>query len=314
MGRSSVHSGGYGRLGVILAAFLISCGGGGGDSPPAESGAPVDGSVSSADGVPIYYHAEGKGDPALVFVHCWSCDSTYWEAQVRHFAPRHRVVTIDLGGHGRSGLNRAEWTIAAFARDVEAVVRKLDLKRIVLLGHSMGGPVVLEAARLMPERVVALLPVDTIHDAEAHVDDAEMRGFLEALENDFRGTTDPFVRGMFPEKADPALVDRIARDMASAPPEVALGALRSGISYDPRESLKALKISIHAINSEKYPLKLEVNRRYAPQFQVTVLPGTGHFPMLEATAEFNRATEEALAALPSGSPPAHAAAAAGDAR
>jgi pimeloyl-ACP methyl ester carboxylesterase len=284
------------RISLLFLLLLVCCGGppGGGG---ANDAAVIDASVPSADGVPIQYHAEGKGEPALVFIHCWSCDSTYWAEQVRHFAPLHRVVTLDLGGHGRSGPERGEWSIASFARDVEAVVKKLDLKRVVLLGHSMGGPVALEAARLMPERVVALVPVDTIQDAESKVDEADLKAYLEAMEKDFKGTTDRFVRTMFLESADPALVDRIASDMASAPPAVAIGAIRSGATYDARESLQALKIPIHAINSEKYPLKLEVNRRYAPQFLVTVMPGTGHFPMLEKPDEFSRVAGEVIASV-----------------
>ena len=72
----------------------------------------------SADGVPIHYKARGDGDIALVFVHGWCCNRSYWEKQLDHFAPHHRVVTIDLGGHGESGLKRESWSMAAFAGDV----------------------------------------------------------------------------------------------------------------------------------------------------------------------------------------------------
>ena len=101
----------------------------------------------------IHYDVHGQGDRALVFVHCWSCDTrTYWQNQVDEFAKDFRVVTVDLGGHGQSGMNRKEWTMAAFGADVAAVVNKLDLKNIVLVGHSMGGPVCLEAARRLQGR------------------------------------------------------------------------------------------------------------------------------------------------------------------
>src|SRR6267143_2759428 len=99
----------------------------------------MDGSVPSADRVPIHYHAEGSGSPALIFVHGWSCDGRYWSEQVRAFSPRHRVVIIDLAGHGESGKGRREWTIPAFARDVQSVIESLGLERVVLVGHSMSG-------------------------------------------------------------------------------------------------------------------------------------------------------------------------------
>lgn len=59
--------------------------------------------VPAADGVPIRYTVQGKGDTALVFIHCWGCNRQLWDNQVSLFARTHRVVTIDLPGHGESG-------------------------------------------------------------------------------------------------------------------------------------------------------------------------------------------------------------------
>src|SRR3954466_8079218 len=118
------------------------------------------GTAKSADGVPIHYEVQGRGEPALVFVHGWAIDGRYWDAQVPVFARTHRVVTLDLAGHGRSGRERKDWTVAAFGQDVRAVVEALKLPRVVLIGHSMSGNVVLEAAKMMPECVVGIIPVD----------------------------------------------------------------------------------------------------------------------------------------------------------
>jgi len=262
--------------------------------PPARE---ISAATPSSDGIAIHYRVEGAGEPALVFVHCWSCDSTYWDAQVKEFAPRHRVAVIDLAGHGASGLGRAAWTIEAFARDVQAVVEHLNLRRVILVGHSMGGPVALEAARAMPERVIGLVPVDTLHDADWDAEQSGLGALIDSMGNNFPVMADLFVRSMFLPDADPALVDRIAEDMAAAPPEVAIGALRTALTYDPRPSLQTLRVPIRALTSEKFPLKLEVNRRYAPQFESVIVPGTGHFPMLERPQEFNRLLGEAIARI-----------------
>ena len=77
--------------------------------------------VLSADGVTISYDVQGRDEPALVFVHGWCCDKSYWKFQVPYFAKQHKVVTIDLAGHGRSGLGREDYTIKAFGEDVVAV-------------------------------------------------------------------------------------------------------------------------------------------------------------------------------------------------
>src|SRR6266567_6860967 len=90
--------------------------------------------VPAADGVAIHYSVQGKGDPALVFIHCWSCDRHLWDNQVAVFASDHRVVAIDLPGSGESGKGRKEWSMSAFGDDVKRVVVKLGLKRVVLIG------------------------------------------------------------------------------------------------------------------------------------------------------------------------------------
>ena len=287
-------------LGALLAAALaaVAC-----DrflparEPATEESGPaavIDATVASADGVPIHYHAEGRGSPALVFIHGWSCDATHWDAQVRHFAPRHRVVAIDLAGHGASGAGRAEWTIPAFAADVRAVVEALGLDRVVLIGHSMGGWVMLEAAALMPDRVAALVAVDTLQDADQKFGPQEVEAFLAPFRADFRKATAGFVRSFFPAGADPALVEKVASDMASAPPEVALPSLRAAVTYDLAAGLARTSVPIRCLNSARHPTNVEGNRRHHERFDAVIIPDVGHFPMLEAAATFNRLLEEAV--------------------
>jgi len=117
--------------------------------------------VKSKDGVEISYTTQGSGQPALVFVHCWSGDKSYWKYQVPEFSKNYQVVTIDYGGHGNSGLNRENFTIESFGDDVVAVVNELKLDKIVFIGHSLGGLVILDAASKLPGKVWALIGADT---------------------------------------------------------------------------------------------------------------------------------------------------------
>ncbi len=105
---------------ALAGPLLISCGREA-ETPPVATGPVVD-SVTSADGVMIHYEVVGEGEPTLVFVHGWSCDRGYWKGQVDEFAKTYQVVTVDMGGHGESGLGREDWTLAAFGDDVAAVV------------------------------------------------------------------------------------------------------------------------------------------------------------------------------------------------
>jgi len=252
-------------------------------------------SVPSEDGLMIYYDVHGQGDRALVFVHCWSCDRTYWQNQVDEFAKNYRVVTVDLGGHGQSGPNRKVWTIAAFGADVAAVAKKLDLKSIVLIGHSMGGPVCIEAARRLPGRVVAIIGVDNFQSFGETLTKEQVDGWVAGFSPDFATATDPFVRSMFPAGTDSSLVNRIASDMASAPPDVAISAITETLLYDYRAALEEVRVPIRTISSDKHATDVKGNAAIAASFAIKLMPGRGHFLQLEDPGTFNRLLHETLA-------------------
>lgn len=252
-------------------------------------------SVASQDGVMIYYDVRGQGERALVFVHCWSCDRTYWANQVDEFAKAYRVVTVDLGGHGQSGLGRENWTMAAFGADVAAVVKKLDLKNIVLIGHSMGGAVCIEAARCLPGRVVAIVGVDNFQSFRDKLSREEIDGWVAHFKPDFAATTAPFVRAMFPPGTDSTLVERIASDMASAPPDVAISAITETFLYDYRAALAEVRLPIRTISNDRYPTDTAGNAAIAASFSMRLMPGRGHFLHLEDPTTFNKLLHETLA-------------------
>ena len=115
------------------------------------------GVVTSRDGIPLVFEVHGAGAPAVVLVHGWSCDRSYWNGQVRPLAARYRTVTVDLAGHGESGSGRRALTMAAFGEDVVTVVEQLGADQVVLVGHSMGGDVIVEAALGLGDRVAGLV-------------------------------------------------------------------------------------------------------------------------------------------------------------
>ena len=276
---------------LILVLFLPCCE----KKDKAETSGPglVEKSVRSADGVPIAFSAQGEGSPALVFVHGWSCDRDYWKPQMEHFSKKHRVVAVDLAGHGKSGRGRDVWTMEAFGADVRAVVNDQKLGRMILIGHSMGGPVIVSAARGLSQDVLALVGADTFQDFVNEWPEEE-RKLRQALQADYAKNADAFVRSMFPESADPALVDRVAADMSAAPPQVAVGAMEGLFDNDIQAALKGLDVPIYCINADFWPTNVEGNRQYAFSFDLSLMPGVGHFVMLEDPARFNRLLEEVI--------------------
>jgi pimeloyl-ACP methyl ester carboxylesterase len=264
----------------------------------ANASAPAEGTARSADGVPIHYESLGRGEPALVFVHGWTIDSSYWQAQVPVLARTHRVVTLDLAGHGRSGRERKDWTVAAFGQDVRAVVEALDLSRVILIGHSMSGNVILEAAKAMPGRVAGLIPVDTLLDVEQSMSEAEIAGAMASFRADYKASVAGFMRQyMFTPSTDPALVEAVVGDATSFPPEIAIPVLEQSWRYDPRRALAEIHVPIVAVNADKFPTPLDHARRYAPQFDALIVKGVGHYLMREDPAAFNAQLARAVARI-----------------
>jgi len=249
----------------------------------------------SGDGVPIDYTVEGRGEPALVFVHCWNCDRHFWDAQLRAFRRSHRVVAIDLAGHGQSGKGRKDWTIEAFGDDVKAVVDKLGLKRVVLVGSSMGGPVALEAARKLGDRVVGIVAVDTLQNVEQKAPPEQVDKLLQEMTADYKGQTTKFIgENLFSPTTPPAVRKRVLTVATSASPDRSVAMLRAAMLYDPVPPLGEIRVPIRAINSDKYPTNVEANRRHIPQFDVALMKGAGHYLMLEDPGRFNALLADAL--------------------
>src|ERR1700674_3735882 len=279
---------------LCLAVALVAL------SPPARAGSQgaVSGTATSPDRIPIRYHAAGKGDPALVFVHCGGCERSFWDGQVAHFAAKYRVVALDLAGHGQSGVGRKDWTMPAFGQDVVSVVEALGLKRVVLIGHSLGGPVVLEAARRMPGRVAGLVLVDTMVDFEQRLAAEEVEKYLSALQADYRATTTAITSQYFFSASTPEPVKaRVLETVLSVPQEIGVAVFRSSAAYDPLPALREIKAPIRAINSDLFPTNVEGNRRYVPGYQVAIMKGVGHYLMLEQPEAFNALLAEALREL-----------------
>ena len=249
----------------------------------------------SSDGIHVAYEADGQGSPALVFVHGWACDRSYWRNQLGHFAERHQVVAVDLAGHGQAGLGRKAYTIPAFGEDVVAVVQKLGLDDMVLIGHSMGGDVIVEAALELRKRVRGLVWVDVYSTLGEISGRAANERFIAPFRHDFETTTRLFVRGMFLPSSDPELVKWVVADMSSAPPEVAVNTMEHAISNDADilAGLRELDVPVVAINPDHLPTDTEALRRYG--VRAVTMTGVGHFPMLEDPGTFNRLLGDVIA-------------------
>lgn len=252
----------------------------------------------SFDSERIAYNVIGKGETSLIFIHGWNCDSRYWQNQVSEFAKEFQVVTIDLAGHGHSSQNRINFSMRSFAEDVKAVINKEKIDRAILIGHSMGGGVIAEASRLMQEKVVGIVGIDTWQNVGECTTKSAIEEMVKPFENDFKNATQNFVASMFPKEANQNLTSWVKEDMSSAPKAVSLSAFRNyleqNVTGEASKVFENLSIPVISINAKLWPTAMEDNKKHIKNYCLKYIEGTGHFPMLEKPEEFNSLLRESI--------------------
>ena len=246
----------------------------------------------------VSYEVTGAGEPTLVLVHGWATDRRIWADEVHRLAARHRVVTPDLAGHGKSGTDRTDWSIERFGQDVGAVIEAVGAKQVILVGHSMGGLVVLEAARRIRDRVKGIIVVDMLLDAEQQTPADEIEGAVKQLEADYQvATTEMANQYLFAAATPAAARERVLGYALALPPGRSIAMLRSTWTYDPLPALGEIGAPVRAVNGDKFPTNFEVNRKHMPGFEAAIVKGSGHYPMLEDPARFGAALDRMLSSI-----------------
>lgn len=226
----------------------------------------------------------GTTGPFVVLIHGWCCTGEVWRHQVAAFADRCRLIVFDLG---HPDPTTEDVSLAASGK---AIARWLDAQEIapcILVGHSMGGPIALEAARHLGPRCRGVIGVDTFTDASfyAAVSEADISRRLEPFQRDFSGAMARMVRAIT-LAGGPELRDWITRMMASAPPELAIARLSALLAHDIAAVWSQVDCPISTINSA--PLDRPATRLALPRLDLLLMPDVGHFPMLEAPDAFYR--------------------------
>ncbi|KAF0220239.1 MAG: Alpha/beta hydrolase fold [Geobacteraceae bacterium] len=171
-------------------------------------------------------------------------------------------------------------------------------RSVILIGHSMGGPVIAEAARLMPNKVLGLIGVDTLENIEYPMTREELNQMIAPLEKDFQTGSRQFVKEMISPRTDPLIREWILSDMSAAPPSVALSAMKEMMSqYITGEAAKIfdeIRVPVITVKGDLWPVNYEANRRHMFSFDAIVLKDADHFLMLDRPEEFNSALEKAI--------------------
>ena len=239
--------------------------------------------AASVGDLAIHSTVHGQGPRTVIFVHGWTCDESSWAAQVAALERDYRVVTLDLPGHGRSDAPAPDqFSMELFAQAVEAVRAEVGADKVVLVGHSMGGPVIRQYALDHPEHVAGLVAVDGQLDMRPL---AAVRG-LPTPTREMRAT---MIGTMFGPTTSPELQAQIRTMMMGASDATAAGAMAA--MFDPsnqsEQKIMAPALTIFAGTSRF--ASDQSTREVVPNWTSEQFAGTGHFVMMEQPDKFNAA-------------------------
>ena len=254
-------------------------------------------SAATVDGIEIHSTSTGKGPRTVILVHGWTCDETSWEAQVPVLSKDYRVITLDLPGHGKSGTTKdGKLSMDLFARAVESVRSESKADRVVLVGHSMGTPVVVQYARLYPQHVAAMVFVDgpvtpRARGRNAAPSNAPPGQVMAGPEGAKR--RESLVRGMV-SRSTPEVQKHVLSMMMATSETTAVEAMNA--TEDPAvwkdDVFTQPVLGLYTVKSSAG--NPEYMKTHFPNTDYNEVAGAGHFVMLDKPDEFNRLLLEFL--------------------
>lgn len=250
----------------------------------------------------MYHEISGDQSPSLVFVHGFACDHTDWTAQVPALRGRHRVVTCDLRGHGFTPGEPQDCSIENYGTDVAELVEALQLAPAILVGHSMGCRIVLEAARQRPKIAAGLVLLDGSFTGTGDPTAAELATGEKIAAKGFPRFSEDFFRGMFMARFD--RTDEITQRASKLPIEIGSALFPRISRWDAqhmKEAIAAVRVPLMVIQSTHMgpslkreslqvgqdSLWLNLVRENAPNARIEILPGAGHFVHMERAEQVN---------------------------
>jgi len=253
------------------------------------------------DNASISYHVTGNGEITLLFVHGSYIDQTYWKKQTAFFSADYTVVTLDLPGHGQSGTERKNWSVAGFAEDVVAVIKELNLQNVILIGHSLGAGINLIAATMHTAPVLGFIAIEFFKNAGNPLPpeyQQQAADITRKLTTDFRNTNEQYARMvlMTPQTA-PAIAKRIVEAYRNAYQPMGIATTPEIFDLYKTEAklLPQLKCKLYLISVDYMPAnEAALQERTRNGFEVLHMKGTSHYPMLENPDELNRLLHEAI--------------------
>ncbi len=233
----------------------------------------------------------GRALPIL-FLHSLAGNGGQWALQLDHLRRHRRAVALDFRGHGDSDpAEDGDYSVPGLTADVEAVADQLGLRHFVLAGHSLGSLAAIEYAGRHPERVAGLLLVDPNGD-QSELPREQFESFLEALRQDPLGELESYFRQIV-VGGDPDASRWVLEDLRLTHEDAVLRAVEGSIVYQPLPALARYQGPKLSIVSDLNSLPVSLHR-LVPGLPVRLMPGTGHWLMMDRPETFNHLVDEFL--------------------
>ena len=250
----------------------------------------------SRDGVALAYEEAGSGAPPIIFVHGWSCDHTHFTPQYEYFRNGHRVVGVDLRGHGESDKPEQSYTMGSFADDLAWLCGELGIYKPVVVGHSMGGCIALELAARRPDLPAAIVAIDSPVVPPPYIGQA-FGQLLEGLRSPaFRDAARGFsANALFLATDDPEVKRRVLEGgMSYLPQSVLVSAFENIALWDGAAAASACTVPTLLISGAMPLADVERLRQLCPQLVTGQTVGAGHFAQLIVPEQVNAMLERFL--------------------
>jgi pimeloyl-ACP methyl ester carboxylesterase len=255
--------------------------------------------ATTPDGTTLRYVDKGTGKPPMLFLHGWTCNLTTFRDQVPYFAKNRRVVAYDQRGHGESDKPDQDYSVDGFVEDAVWLIKKLDLQKPVLVGHSMGGIISLNIVRRHPELASAVIFIDSTLLPLPEASGALVEPLYAGLQTPaYASVAEGFARmAFFNAGTDPALVEELLSVIKSTPQRLMYTAMKSLL--DERSipggpiPVPSLYIGASEPGSERVLASEDGLRDRYPGIDVVRVPAA-HFVQMEQPAATNKIIKDFL--------------------
>lgn len=263
--------------------------------------------LTTTDGTKIQIFIDGPKipdveKPTVLFIHGYVLSSAIWSYQFELLREEYNVIAFDIRGHGSSSVGSNDINLESYADDIHEVINELDLKNLVIVGHSTGGVVALSYLKNyeeeVKERIVGLCLTSTLAEPPYH----SLKNVSEAMSRfsfagrTFQALSDvpilgyPLARFAMGKKASSAVIEFVRRSIASTDAEVSNQVLRMLLNFSFIDELKNFTGKSCVIVGSSDPVTPLSDALFIAETlggEVDIIHDVGHVPMLESPQEFN---------------------------